>query len=119
MKTCFAKNVLLLWVLAIAFPPLACGREGCSKEQKRALLEIRNSTNGLAFAGWDGRDCCEAGGVLCYGITGGVSIMELDLGDASSNASRWYPNVTLFTLFDELEELRLDNMQIGGGLQRT
>ncbi|GLT64449.1 hypothetical protein SLA2020_369420 [Shorea laevis] len=65
MKTCFAKNVFFLWVyMAIAFSPLACG-EGCSKEQNRALLEIRNSTNGLAFAGWDGRDCCQADGIYC------------------------------------------------------
>jgi hypothetical protein len=40
------------------------------------------------------------------------------LGYASSR-STWYPNVTLFTLFDELEVLSLGSMQIGGGLQRT
>jgi hypothetical protein len=64
MKTSLAFIVFLLWVVAITFSPLACG-DGCSKEQTRALLEIRNSTNGFAFAGWDGRDCCQADGIVC------------------------------------------------------
>ncbi|GLT64445.1 hypothetical protein SLA2020_369380 [Shorea laevis] len=63
MKTCFAKNVFFFGLyMAIAFSPLACG-DGCSKEQNTALLEIRNSTNGLAFAGWNGSDCCQADGI--------------------------------------------------------
>jgi hypothetical protein len=56
MKTCFGNTVIFLWVMAITFFPLSCGK-GCSEEQNRALLEIRNSTNGLAFADWDGRNC--------------------------------------------------------------
>jgi hypothetical protein len=36
---------------------------------------------------------------------------------APSNIT-WYPNVTLFTLFDDLEVLILYDMQIGGGLER-
>ncbi|XP_059441757.1 receptor-like protein 14 [Corylus avellana] len=116
MKNCFAENVFLLWVTAIAFSPLACG-DGCSKEQTRALLEIRNSANGLAFAGWDGRDCCEAEDIECGGTNGGVSEIILDGFGMAPSSSTWYPNVTLFTLFDELEVLYLVNMQIGGGLQ--
>jgi hypothetical protein len=116
METCFAKNAIFVWVLAIALSPLASVKAGCSKEQTRALLEIKNATNASSLAGWDGRDCCEAGAIFCYGIAGGVS--EMYLGYASSR-STWYPNVSLFTLFDELEVLSLGNMQIGGGLERT
>jgi hypothetical protein len=110
MKTCFGNTVIFLWVMAITFFPLACGK-GCSD---RALLEIRNSTNGLAFADWDGRNCCEAFRVRCYSRNGGVSSITLD----NFTSSTWYPNVTWFTLFEELEELYLYDMQIGGGLQR-
>ncbi|KAE8055797.1 hypothetical protein FH972_012619 [Carpinus fangiana] len=111
MKTSLAFIVFLLWVVAITFSPLACG-DVCSKEQTRALLEIRNSTNGFAFAGWDGRDCCLAPGIWCANGT----VMRIDLVEAPSNIT-WYPNVTLFILFDDLEGLNLNNMQIGGGLE--
>jgi hypothetical protein len=90
--------------------------KGCSEEQKKALMEIRNSTNGVAFADWDvERDCCnQTYEIACGGIAGGVSIIYLDMALPRT----WYPNVTLFTMFDELEELSLFGMQIGGGLQR-
>ena len=114
MKTSLAFIVFLLWVVAITFSPLACG-DGCSKEQTRALLEIRNSTNGFAFPGWDGRDCCLAPGIWCDVENGRV--VSIILEEAPSNIT-WYPNVTLFTLFDDLEELGLYNTQIGGGLER-
>ncbi|KAE8055807.1 hypothetical protein FH972_012628 [Carpinus fangiana] len=113
MNTSLAFIVFLLWVVAITFSPLACG-DGCSKEQTRALLEIRNSTNGFAFAGWDGRDCCLAPGIWCDVENGRVASIYLE--GAPSNIT-WYPNVTLFILFDDLEELSLNNMQIGGGLE--
>jgi hypothetical protein len=69
METCFAKNVIFVWIVAIALSPLACVKAGCSKEQTRALLEINNSTNGSAFAGWDGRDCCKESFVILEEFT--------------------------------------------------
>jgi hypothetical protein len=122
MKICFGNYaIILVWVMAITFFPFACGK-GCSEEQNRALLEIRNSTNGVAFAGWDGRDCCNQSlEIMCGGIGGGVSVIHLEnyLNGDMAPSKTWYPNVTLFTLFDELEELTLNMMQIGGGLQRA
>jgi hypothetical protein len=120
METCcFAKNVIFGWVLAIiALSPLACVKAGCTKEQTRALLEMKNATNSSYLAGWDGRDCCEASPILCGGITRGVKLIVF-IGEYASSRSTWYPNVTLFTLFDELEDLALVNMQIGGRLERT
>jgi hypothetical protein len=123
METCcFAKNVIFVWALAfIASSPLAYIKAaGCTKEQTRALLEIKNATNAFDLAGLDGRNCCKVYAIECGGIAGGVSSIYLqgEYNDASSR-STWYPNVTLFTLFDELEELALFNMQIGGRLERT
>jgi hypothetical protein len=121
METCcFAKNVIFVWVLAIiALSPLACVKAGCTKEQTRALLEIKNATNTSFLAGWDGRDCCEASAIICDDITGQVLSIYLEGDYYAPSRSTWYPNVTLFTLFDELEELALFNMQIGGRLERT
>nr|POE92889.1 putative inactive leucine-rich repeat receptor kinase xiao [Quercus suber] len=110
----FANNVILLWFIVITFLPCSWGQE-CSIEQKRALLEIRNSTNGSVFADWDGRDCCNAPGITCDGIDGGVSSIYLQSDNATS--SKWYPNVTLFTIFDELQVLSLNSMNIGGELK--
>ncbi|XP_062147201.1 receptor-like protein 14 [Alnus glutinosa] len=122
METCcFAKNVIFIWVLAIiALSPLACVKAGCTKEQTRALLEIKNTTNASYLVGWDGRDCCETSGIICDGpdgIPGPVVAIYLVGINYASSRSTWYPNVTLFTLFDELEELVLEDMQIEGGLQ--
>jgi hypothetical protein len=121
METCcFAKNVIFVWALAfIASSPLACVKAaGCTKEQTRALLEIKNATNASFLWRWDGRDCCEANGIECDDITGGVWRMYLE-GEYASSRSKWYPNVTLFTLFDELEHLKLVRIQIGGSLEGT
>jgi len=120
--SCFAKNVIFVWALAfIASSPLACVKAaGCTKEQTRALLEIKNATNASSLADWDGRNCCEVDGIYCDGIiAGGVSAIHLGEHFYASSRSTWYPNVTLFTLFDELEDLALVNMQIGGRLERT
>ena len=111
----FANNVILLWFFVVTFLPCSWGQE-CSIEQKRALLGIRNATNGSVFADWDGRDCCNAPGITCDGIDGGVSSIYLQSDNAPS--STWYPNVTLFTIFDELQELILNSMNIGGELKR-
>jgi len=58
--------------------------------------KIRNSTNGVAFAGWDVRkDCCnQTYEIMCGGIAGGVSVIYLDMAPLRT----WYPNVTLFTM---------------------
>jgi hypothetical protein len=96
MKTYFGNNVILLWVMEIIIVfPFACDK-GCSEEQKRALMKIRNSTNGVAFAGWDVRkDCCnQTYEIMCGGIAGGVSVIYLDMAPLRT----WYPNVTLFTM---------------------
>ncbi|KAG6709464.1 hypothetical protein I3842_06G133600 [Carya illinoinensis] len=114
METCFGKRVMLLWFVALTtFCPSAWG-EGCNKEQKRALLEIRNSTDGLAFKDFDGTgDCCELDEIMCNGPAGLPN--QIYIGGTPSRT--WIPNVTLFTLFGELEELDLGGSNIGGELQ--
>ncbi|XP_062146061.1 receptor-like protein 56 [Alnus glutinosa] len=117
--SCFAKNVIFVWALAfIASSPLACVKAaGCTKEQTRALLEIKNATNASSLVDWDGRDCCEASAIICDDITGQVLSIFLAGDYYASSRSTWYPNVTMFTLFDELKELALYDMQSGGGLE--
>ncbi|KAG2679681.1 hypothetical protein I3760_11G062400 [Carya illinoinensis] len=116
METCFGKRVTLLWFMTLlaTFSPSAWG-EGCNKEQKRALLEIRNSTNGLAFKDFDGGDCCKARNVFCDGLLTGIDLRGIESIDTPSRT--WIPNVTLFTLFGELQELYLSGINIGGELQ--
>ena len=114
---------MLLSYVAITFLLHCAWGQGCSKEQTRALLEIRNSTNGSAFAEWDGRDCCDAVGFFCdsvsmAGYVGKGILLGKDPGSYKPPSSTWYPNVTLFNLFDELVELTLNSMNIGGELKR-
>ncbi|XP_035542884.1 receptor-like protein 48, partial [Juglans regia] len=115
METCLGKrSVILIWFMALAtFCPSAWG-EVCNKEQKRALLEIKNSTDGLAFKDFDGGDCCEAiDNISCEGLLTRIDLRGIDIPISRT----WIPNVTLFTLFGELQELYLSGINIGGELQ--
>ncbi|KAF5448857.1 hypothetical protein F2P56_029354 [Juglans regia] len=119
MDASFANKamIFLIWLMALTFFRSAWVEAGCSNEQNRALLEIRNSTHGLAFADFDGShcsSCCRAHGIRCN-ADGKVTSIYLRMQSAPSTT--WYPNVTSFILFDELEVLGLINMNIGGKLQ--
>ncbi|KAG6674870.1 hypothetical protein I3842_15G068700 [Carya illinoinensis] len=104
--------------MALPFCPSAWVEAGCSKEQNRALLEIRNSTNGLAFDDFDGSHCCHSRhSIRCDKDHGKVTSIVLSMDHKKVPSITWYPNVTLFTLFNELEELDLGSMNIGGELQ--
>ncbi|XP_041010215.1 uncharacterized protein LOC121254298 isoform X2 [Juglans microcarpa x Juglans regia] len=121
MDASFANKamIFLIWLIAlITFFPSAWVEAGCSEEQNRALLEIRNSTHGLPFADFDGsRDCCSTSNIVCDD-DGKVNIIFMqDDYVKPPSIFKWYPNVTLFTLFNELEFLDLSSMTIGGELQ--
>ncbi|KAG2705710.1 hypothetical protein I3760_05G069100 [Carya illinoinensis] len=112
------KVVIFLWFIALTFCPSAWVEAGCSKEQNRALLEIRNSTDGLAFDDFDGSHCCYSRhSIRCDKDHGNVTSMVLNMDRMKVPSITWYPNVTLFTLFNELEVLDLSSMNIGGELQ--
>lgn len=89
--------------------------KGCSHEEIRALLEIKNCTNGAVLSDWDEKkDCCQAEGVNCY-VTGEIYSLYM-VGNTTSKTT-CYPNVTSFTALTSLEELHLVDMQIGGEVQ--
>ncbi|XP_042961162.1 receptor like protein 21-like isoform X2 [Carya illinoinensis] len=120
MDASFANKamIFLIWFMALPFCPSAWVEAGCSKEQNRALLEIRNSTNGLAFDDFDGSHCCHSRhSIRCDKDHGKVTSIVLSMDHKKVPSITWYPNVTLFTLFNELEELDLGSMNIGGELQ--
>ncbi|KAG6653326.1 receptor like protein 21-like [Carya illinoinensis] len=119
MDGSFANKVIIfLWLIAVTFCPSAWVEAGCSKEQNRALLEIRNSTDGLAFDDFDGSHCCHSRhSIRCDKDHGKVTSMVLNMDRMKVPSITWYPNVTLFTLFNELEVLDLSSMNIGGELQ--
>lgn len=109
MKVLVIYSVILAWF--VSFSPLSCrGEGGCSEKQRKALLEIRNFT----LSNWDGNDCCEFDGVVCYdGIVEDINLQRKE----KSMSRTWYPNVTSFTLFDGLYNLGMSDMQIGGDLR--
>ncbi|KAG6653336.1 hypothetical protein CIPAW_05G069500 [Carya illinoinensis] len=119
MDGSFANKVIIfLWFIALTFCPSAWVEAGCSKEQNRALLEIRNSTDGLAFDDFDGSHCCHSRhSIWCDKDHGKVTSMVLNIDSMKVPSITWHPNVTLFTLFNELEVLDLSSMNIGGELQ--
>ncbi|KAG6653333.1 hypothetical protein CIPAW_05G069200 [Carya illinoinensis] len=119
MDGSFANKVIIfLWFIALTFCPSAWVEAGCSKKQNRALLEIRNSTHGLAFDDFDGSHCCHSRhSIRCDKDHGKVTSMVLNMDRMKVPSITWYPNVTLFTLFNELEVLDLSSMNIGGELQ--
>ncbi|KAG7977994.1 hypothetical protein I3843_05G060900 [Carya illinoinensis] len=119
MDGSFANKVIIfLWFIALTFCPSAWVEAGCSKEQNRALLEIKNSTDGLAFDDFDGSHCCHSRhSIRCDKDHGKVTTMVLSMDRMKVPSITWYPNVTLFTLFNELEVLDLSSMNIGGELQ--
>ncbi|KAF5448858.1 hypothetical protein F2P56_029355 [Juglans regia] len=120
MDASFANKamIFLIWLMALTFCPSARVEAGCSEEQNRALLEIRNSTHGLLFADLDGsRDCCSKSNILCDDDGKVIRIFMQDDYVKPPSIFKWYPNMTLFTLFNELDFLDLSSMNIGGELQ--
>ncbi|KAF5453224.1 hypothetical protein F2P56_028141 [Juglans regia] len=110
--------VIFLWFIALTFCPSAAWVEaGCSKEQNRALLEIRNSTHGLAFDDFDGSHCCHSRHSIRCDKDGKVTRIVLNMDHMKVPSIPWSPNVTFFTLFNELEVLDLSSMNMGGELQ--
>ncbi|KAB1206539.1 hypothetical protein CJ030_MR7G000005 [Morella rubra] len=115
MKTSSATKYISVWLVALTFYLSAWSEAGCTEEQSGALLGIRDSTNGSAFADYDGNNCCGAKAIVCE--SGKVTGIYLESDSAPSGI--WYPNVTSLTVFDDLEELILDGMNIGGTLQHN
>ncbi|KAF5735140.1 putative Receptor like protein 1 [Tripterygium wilfordii] len=113
-------RLLLVYVyraILLCFICISCffnrSEGSCSEVQRRALLEIRNSTDDFSLSNWEGEDCCQFEGVDCefFPGLGAISLSR------KKDSKTWYPNVTLFTVLQDLIEMGLSGVRIGGPLQ--
>ncbi|KAL6008272.1 hypothetical protein ACLOJK_033778 [Asimina triloba] len=90
--------------------------EACLQEERQALLKIResiNHPNGSALSGWKGDHCCQWESIECDASTSHITRVEIL--DARDDAlGTWFPNLTLFSEFRELQELDLRHNLMGG-----
>ncbi|XP_077215651.1 receptor-like protein 9a [Tasmannia lanceolata] len=107
---------------AVLFVSVYCcfyGAQACLKEEREALLQLKDSINKHSNAtyyvleDWVGEDCCQWPAIICFSSSSRV--IEIFLNSArDSSLGVWYPNATLFAQFKELESLDLSDNQIGG-----
>ncbi|XP_077242707.1 uncharacterized protein LOC143883245 [Tasmannia lanceolata] len=120
MKGLHAYSIVgVLWSVSVC----CCfyGVQACLKEEKKALLQLKDSINDYPnnatyslLEDWVGEDCCQWRGVSCSNSSSRV--IEIDLFNARDPSwfGVWYPNATLFAQFKELESLYLVSNRIGG-----
>ncbi|KAK3218871.1 hypothetical protein Dsin_012841 [Dipteronia sinensis] len=108
-----------IWMILLFVSLHGFWSEGCWEQERLALLQLKNFFNepDSSFHNWVGiSDCCQWEGVVCKNTTGRV--IELDLIYARISAlGKWYLNASLFSPFEELEELRLIDNSIAGFVQ--
>ncbi|XP_077241658.1 uncharacterized protein LOC143882118 [Tasmannia lanceolata] len=104
--------VLVLFVTACC-----CFYRGhaCLDEERQALLQLKDSNypNNNRLDDWVGEDCCQWNGVSCSSSSSRVDTIDLSFV-RNDEKGIWYPNVTLFAQFKELESLDLFSNHIGG-----
>ncbi|MQL75095.1 hypothetical protein Taro_007473 [Colocasia esculenta] len=111
---------LFITFLAICCCCVCEGGRRCHDEERRALLEIKESINypnGTALADWrdlaaGGDDCCLWSGITCNEHTGRV--VDIILIESRTVEDTWYPNFTSLVQLRELEGLDLAWNKIGG-----
>ncbi|KAL5861978.1 hypothetical protein ACOSQ3_003270 [Xanthoceras sorbifolium] len=109
-----SKWVWVLGVLVFMFVSL----EGCLEEEKVALLQLKHFFNDpFSLRDWvegeKNSDCCQWKSVICSDNTSRVT--ELSLWNTRNRDLReWYLNASLFSTFQELESLSLENNSIIG-----
>ncbi|KAK8668907.1 hypothetical protein V6N13_106353 [Hibiscus sabdariffa] len=90
---------------------------GCLEVERAALLQIKDSMTSpqeSAFSNWYGKECCEWEGIECDPTQ--IRIHKIFFHYWRDRLKPWYPNVTLFAQFEELQELELPGNHIGGFL---
>ncbi|KAL4302550.1 hypothetical protein GQ457_10G018760 [Hibiscus cannabinus] len=112
-------KLLYRWFLVL----LLCFEcRGCLEVERAALLQIKDSMTSpheSAFSNWYGEECCEWEGIEC-GPTR-IHIHNIFFhywmdGGNGELIQPWYPNLTLFAQFQELQELELPGNHIRGFL---
>lgn len=93
-----------------------CCSDGCLKEERSALLQIKgsiNHPNGSALSSWLGENCCQWEMIECDPSASHVVGIKI-YGMREEGLGKWYPNASLFSQFKELEQVDLSQNQIGG-----
>lgn len=103
-------------VLFVTVSCCFCWGDGCLKEERSALLQIKgsiNHPNGSALSSWVGEDCCQWEVIECDPSTSHVVGIKI-YGMREEGLGKWYPNASLFSQFKELSQVDLSQNQIGG-----
>ncbi|XP_058106538.1 uncharacterized protein LOC131249794 [Magnolia sinica] len=106
------KLSVLFWSIAYCW----CWCEGCLDGERRVLLQIKesiNHPNGAALPDWVGEDCCKWELVVCDESTSHVKELHL-IRQRHESQGTWYPNVTLFSEFKQLQIIELQWNQLSG-----
>ena len=114
------KFVWLLLLILVSIGKWHC--EGCWKEERDALLQLKASfIYPSRLMEWvDGTDCCQWDAVECNTTTNQVA--QLDLSSLWSlydvpDGYRWHLDFSYFRVFEDLESLDLSFNNIGGCVQ--
>ncbi|KAG7977996.1 hypothetical protein I3843_05G061100 [Carya illinoinensis] len=107
--------------MALTFCPSVWVEAGCSKEQNRALLEIRNSTHGLAFDDFDGSHCCHSRhSIWCDKDHVKVTSIVLSMDHMKVPSITWYPNdnlpSTIFSNQSKISKFKISGNRLEGVL---
>lgn len=84
-----------------------CWSEGCSEQERVALLQLKHFFSIRVEGDENNSDCCQWGRVVCNNNTGRVMRLHLSLARDLSLRREWYLNASLFSPFQELEWLDL------------
>ena len=115
------KFVWLLLLILVSVEKCCC--EGCWKEERDALLQLKGSFNYPSkLKNWvDGTDCCQWEGVKCNITTSRVTHLNLGgifLGNyLPVDGYIWYLNCSYFQVFEDLKSLDFSQNNIGGCIQ--
>lgn len=104
-------------VLFVSVSWCFCWGDGCLKEERSALLQIKgsiNHPNGSALSSWVGEDCCQWEVIECDPFTSHVVGIKIYGMREEGQGKYWYPNASLFSQFKELSQVDLSQNQIGG-----
>lgn len=113
---------LILVLLVIASSCLECKVTGCHDEERRDLLELKRSINfpnvsTLSYWGYsttkEEKDCCRWEGITCDSNTGHVVGIDLSFQQFQLTSCS---NLTMLTVFGQLETLNLGFNHITGGI---
>uniref|UniRef100_A0A1D1Z9E0 LRR receptor-like serine/threonine-protein kinase ERECTA n=1 Tax=Anthurium amnicola TaxID=1678845 RepID=A0A1D1Z9E0_9ARAE len=118
------RHPLLLLLCVLCSTLWWSGRvEGCTEQERRALLQLRDSfyypasPNLSEWSSWVGNDCCRWEGVSCQSDPPHRVVNIYLNSKRKEGLGGWAVNGSLFVPFEELQGLQLESNQISGWLE--